>query len=937
MKDVLRRLEKADLTEYAAIPFWSWNNRMEKDKVVEQIYEMKQAGCGGFVLHARTGLTTEYLSEEWFDLVKACLQTAKKLKMRAWIYDENGWPSGFVGGKLLEERENLAPYLERVEKTEFDSAAFAVYENDHGKLRRLREGEKSFDGVYHTVYVRLSSANTDILNPNVVEKFIRATHEEYYARFQKYFGNVLVGFFTDEPQYFRWGTPYSTTLAEYWQNEYGEDIADGIMHLFSDTEADYPFRVKYYTALNHLYTRNFYKRLYDWCEEHNCMLTGHSIEENGIYPQMWGCAGVTPSYEFEHIPGIDNLGKFGVAKLSARQVGSAAGQLGKKQILTETYGCSGYIATPKELKAIAEKQYVHGVNLMCHHLYAYSLSRQGKTDHPPCFSRHMTWWKQFPDFNRYFTRLGYLLANSAPQVNCAVFNPIASVYLHYQRFDEERARKIDEEFGRLQEQLNACAIEYDVIDETILRGHGRCNGASLAIGPRTYEHLIVPFCLTLAASTKKILEEYVVAGGKIWVVKAPDYTDGVRDDWAFLQSNETLREIAAARAIDVQTDGKAEYTYRKGENFEFLYIVNVEGSAAEVRVPAGFSRIDLLSLQSYEHPESFTLEAGEGVLLMPVPGERAIRYGAEEDITSALRFASSTDNTLVLDMVQMSTDGIHYGETEYLAAAFDRLLRERYEGPLFVKYTFEMQGVGKKIQLRREKANYIAASLNGKPLLFCDSAFDCMFEEADISAAVKTGTNEYVNELHFYERPHVCWALFDPEATESVRNCLWYDTELENAYVLGDFTVDENRTVQQPVAPARLDALEKNGFPNFSGKVNFTTSVFGVKKRAKFAFEGDFFAVEVKVNGKEVGSCFWDQAIEVELKEGKENTVEFTIVSSLRNTFGPFHCKCNEDDGVSPVHFTLRGMWKDGKCDLYDPAYRLRTFGLRRVAVAFEE
>lgn len=76
----------------------------------------------------------------------------------------------------------------------------------------------------------------------------------------------------------------------------------------------------------------------------------------------------------------------------ARQVGSVAGQLGKKQVLTESFGCCGYDTTPRELKAIAEKQYVHGVNLLCHHLFAYSLSGQGKTDHPPCFSRHMPWW-----------------------------------------------------------------------------------------------------------------------------------------------------------------------------------------------------------------------------------------------------------------------------------------------------------------------------------------------------------------------------------------------------------------------------------------------------------------------------------------------------------------------------------------------------------------
>ena len=119
MNDILQNLDKLDLTDYAPIPFWSWNNRLNKDKLVAQIHEMKSVGCGGFIMHARTGLTTEYLSEEWFSMVKVCLETARELKMRAWIYDENGWPSGFVGGRLLEEEKNRAPYLVKEEKDYF--------------------------------------------------------------------------------------------------------------------------------------------------------------------------------------------------------------------------------------------------------------------------------------------------------------------------------------------------------------------------------------------------------------------------------------------------------------------------------------------------------------------------------------------------------------------------------------------------------------------------------------------------------------------------------------------------------------------------------------------------------------------------------------------------------------------------------------------------
>ena len=38
-----------------------------------------RAVYGGFFLHARIGLETEYLSEKWFDLIRVCVEEARKL------------------------------------------------------------------------------------------------------------------------------------------------------------------------------------------------------------------------------------------------------------------------------------------------------------------------------------------------------------------------------------------------------------------------------------------------------------------------------------------------------------------------------------------------------------------------------------------------------------------------------------------------------------------------------------------------------------------------------------------------------------------------------------------------------------------------------------------------------------------------------------------
>ncbi|MBP5308697.1 MAG: hypothetical protein J6Z34_06150, partial [Clostridia bacterium] len=528
-----------DLTDYAPIPFWSWNNELDEKELVKQIRDMKSVGMGGFIMHARMGLTTPYLGEKWFRCVEVCLDEAKKIGMNGWIYDENGWPSGFAGGELLKEKENLATYLKLVTGA-YDKDAYCVFIRDKGGFLRVYEdcgAEK-----YYNVLLKYSPSNTDILKPSVTEKFIDSTYEKYYERFGDRFGKELKGFFTDEPQYFRWGTPYSVELIGYFYEKYGENVIDGLIHLFFDGEEDYPFRVRYYSAINDLYTANYYKKIYDWCVARGCGFTGHSLEEGAFYMQMWGCAGCMPSYEYETVPGIDCLGKIGDVFISARQVGSVAAQLGKKQVLTETFGCSGYDISPRELRHIAEKQYVHGVNLMCHHLYSYSLAGQGKTDHPPCFSKHMTWWEDFPYFNEYFTRLGYILAEGKTGVNTAVLSPVTSVYLNYNVLDESAAKKVDEEFEKLRKTLSDGNIEYHIIDEKILKKHGKIDGKTLSLGNCRYDYVIIPYVTNVLGSTAEILEKYAANGGKILLYSAaPDYVDGARKRVA-LSTNVTLSE-----------------------------------------------------------------------------------------------------------------------------------------------------------------------------------------------------------------------------------------------------------------------------------------------------------------------------------------------------------------------------------------------------------
>src|SRR5688500_13243799 len=95
------RLFETPTADYRACPFWFWNGELEPAELVRQVCLMDEAGIGGFVIHARVGLGVAYLSDQWFDRCKLVIEEAEQRRMKVWIYDEDNWPSGYAGGRVL--------------------------------------------------------------------------------------------------------------------------------------------------------------------------------------------------------------------------------------------------------------------------------------------------------------------------------------------------------------------------------------------------------------------------------------------------------------------------------------------------------------------------------------------------------------------------------------------------------------------------------------------------------------------------------------------------------------------------------------------------------------------------------------------------------------------------------------------------------------------
>ncbi|MEO6875625.1 MAG: hypothetical protein ABI222_12470 [Opitutaceae bacterium] len=101
------------------LPFFFLNHRLEPARLRAKILEMQGAGADGFFIHAREGLATPYLSTEWFGAVQCCIEVARSLRMKAWLYDEMPYPSGVAGGEVVRRRPEFVEQSLQVQQRNF--------------------------------------------------------------------------------------------------------------------------------------------------------------------------------------------------------------------------------------------------------------------------------------------------------------------------------------------------------------------------------------------------------------------------------------------------------------------------------------------------------------------------------------------------------------------------------------------------------------------------------------------------------------------------------------------------------------------------------------------------------------------------------------------------------------------------------------------------
>ncbi|MDR1400551.1 MAG: hypothetical protein LBJ41_11565 [Treponema sp.] len=548
-------------SEYRATPFWAWNNKLNADELVWQIEQLKKLGFGGFHMHVRTGMATEYLSNEYMDIVYTCVEKARAEKMLAWLYDEDRWPSGAAGGVVTKDKRYRQRYLRltRHPTTERDNTLIACFDislSASGQLEQYRRIKAEEMAQGFRLYAYAETARPDpwynkqtyvnTLDAAAIREFIRVTHERYKSRFADDFGSIIPAIFTDEPQFSRKETlqfahedrditlPWTDDLAETFANAYaGENLIDAIPELLWDLPngAVSVIRYHYHDHICERFTAAFADQCGAWCSANNIMLTGHMMEEPTLESQTHAIGEAMRSYRSFQLPGIDMLcdqREFTTAK----QTQSAVRQYAYAGMLSELYGVTNWDFDFRGHKLQGDWQAALGVTIRVPHLSWVSMNGEAKRDYPGTFNYQAPWYEQYPYIENHFARINTALTRGKALARVGMIHPIESYWLHWGPRESTQAirEQMDQNFQNLCDWLLRGLIDFDYIAESTLPA--LCDRAAISagkpfpVGKMSYDIIIVPGLETIRATTLCRLEAFRAAGGRlIFLGTSPQYLD----------------------------------------------------------------------------------------------------------------------------------------------------------------------------------------------------------------------------------------------------------------------------------------------------------------------------------------------------------------------------------------------------------------------------
>lgn len=450
-----------DIFFYRPKPFYfittTDKEELSYDAMYKALFELKQNGFGGIVLFNKpqNGFNAEnYLSEEFFEMVENTAKACLDLGLVMFINNAFDFPPGGVAGKI----KKIAPHLKQKR---------IMLEDGKLTIKEVEWGFPAFE------------------EKESAELFIELVYEEYKKHVGKYFGNPIMGFFSDndnrrvEPwvlfnpesemrDYFPWCTDFEESFKE----KYGYDIMPFMEAIIE--RKDLPQAVDYWEHSGTMMHR-WFKAQFEWIKDNGLIVIGHTTDSSPFLyedtprtspltegrfsdlQQYFDYAGTdhelyaidcgkhikedlyyTPKVVWGKEQTTPKMTDFSEIRydLRPKQAEAAAFMHGKKGVMCEMFAASNFGLEPKTLLHISAFQLMQGVNLVVTHEYHHRFRGETKYFAPPDFSPASMHTYSLEKINEEIAKRAYMLSKGERVFPIVLIDPTEAVWRNILRTEE---------------------------------------------------------------------------------------------------------------------------------------------------------------------------------------------------------------------------------------------------------------------------------------------------------------------------------------------------------------------------------------------------------------------------------------------------------------------------------------------------------------------
>jgi len=984
---------------YGGAPFWAWNCKIDKALLKDQIDAFKQMGFGGFFMHTRVGLEVEYLGEEFMEYIKFCSEYAKENGMSAWLYDEDRYPSGAAGGFVTRNKEYRARYLRFTKNIDtvyeknkaiaeglpYLVACYDVSIDENGALASYKkidiDADASGEKYYAICYTSAESGwfnnqtYADLLNYSAVNKFIETTYEKYKSTVGKDFAVSIPGIFTDEPQISNTvlpaavgadvQIPWTKDLEEEFSKRYNEDITELLpVMLFESENKKYRYLLRRF--LGELFSERFSNAVGEWCANNNMIFTGHMMAEQTMESQTFMIGEAMPHYAAFGIPGIDMLVER-YEYLTAKQAQSVVHQSGKEGMLSELYGVTDWDYDFRGYKNQGDWQAALGVTLRVPHLAHAGMKGEAKRDYPASINYQSPWYKEFGYIENHFARLNTALTRGKPIVKIGVIHPVESFWHECVCGNEAKREFMDLQLENLVKWLLFDNLDFDFISESLLSNQTvSIDADGISIGEMKYSAVLVPDCIELRQSTRKMLDEYRKKGGSvIFAGKLPEYEEGIYKPYEAQHVSFDRTSIVNAleewREIEMRMNNGARcermiYTYREDNDCRWLFVCHgakVDNSRV-IRPKPTYDEVTIRIKGSYK-PYEYNTVTGEisemeysirdgftyvkkgfyshDSLLMKLVETDVNEYKitseakciiGEKTLRGTFSYKTDEENVLLLDCGYYAVNDEEYSSEEEELLRADTDCKKRLGYPVSGEKQAQPWVLGESKANDRVRVKFIVES-------------ECEIENATLALENADISDVYVNGVEITNKPDGYYVdkaigkiaigrINKGENEIEVVSPFGKRTNIEWMYLLGDFGVKvcgDKKIIVEKSDKIGFSSITNQGLPFYGGNISYFAEVeteCGELEITVPKYKGAL--IKIYLDGKESGEiAFEPYTLNIGKVSAGKHIIELKLFGNRFNSFGSVHNIDDANKWAGPDRWrTVGNKWSYG--------YSLRELGI---------